>query len=46
VLEVLNVAWGVDWPQAKDGVQIALAAITPLLVWFAPKFSWVKHDGH
>jgi hypothetical protein len=36
VLEITNTAWGVDWPAARDGVQITLAAITPILVWFMP----------
>jgi hypothetical protein len=35
-LEVVDIVFGSNWLAYKDDIEIALAAITPLLVWIIP----------
>jgi hypothetical protein len=35
-LEVIDIVFGSEWSSYKDDIEVALAAITPLLVWIIP----------
>jgi hypothetical protein len=35
-LEVIDIVFGSEWSSYKDDIEVALAAVTPLLVWIIP----------
>jgi hypothetical protein len=39
-LEILDMVFGNNWIGLKEPIEIFLAAVTPLLVWLVPHFSW------
>ena len=41
-LEIIDQLFGANWIDYRGDIEIALAAITPLLVWLLPKIRWVQ----
>jgi len=42
ILEILDQLFGVQLGLPVEGIEILLAAITPLLVWLLPQIQWKK----
>jgi hypothetical protein len=39
-LEIADQLFSIDGESYREGIEVFLAAITPLLVWLAPSIKW------
>jgi hypothetical protein len=40
LFEIVDQVFGFEWSAYQPGIEVFLAAITPLLVWLVPKIKW------
>jgi hypothetical protein len=41
-LEIIDQLFGSHWSTYQGGIEVALALITPVLVWLVPRIEWVR----